>query len=129
MAAHVIFPPDSVSEDRTVTVVRWNPLACSPPLKDNETLVSDVIQLSTDSSEALEFNKSVTLVISHCSADLKGYEIVVKKLIDMDSNGWDDILETVELRSLAGKEGNACNINVVLKWLNECLTRVLKIWL
>ena len=102
--AHVIFPPDAVSEERTVTVRRWNSSVCSPPLNNNEALVSDILELSTDGAQGLDFNKAVTLVISHCVGDLKGFEIVAKKLVDRDRNEWDDISETADMRSLAGKE-------------------------
>ena len=102
--AHVMFPPDAVSEERTITVLRWNSSVCSPPLNNNEALVSGIIELSTDSAQCLDFNKAVTLVISHCAGDLKGFEIVAKKLLDRESNVWDDISETVDMRSSAGKE-------------------------
>ena len=102
--AHVMFPPDVVSEERTITVLRWNSSVCSPPLNNNEALVSGIIELSTDSAQCLDFNKAVTLVISHCAGDLKGFEIVAKKLLDRESNVWDDISETVDMRSSAGKE-------------------------
>lgn len=100
--AHVIFPPEAVSMDSDFTLGRWRPQARSPPLNNNEAIVSDVIELSADSLEGLHFNRAVTLVISHCASDLKGYEIVVKCLIDRASNEWVDLPETVHLRSLAG---------------------------
>ena len=102
--AHVIFPPDAVSEERTITVLRWNSSVCSPPLNNNEALVSSIVELSTDSAECLDFNKAVTLVISHCAGDVKGFEVVAKKLLDRESNVWDDISETVDIQSSAGKE-------------------------
>ena len=102
--AHVIFPPDAVSEERTITVLRWNSSVCSPPLNNNEALVSGIIELSTDSAQGLDFNKAVTLVISHCAGDLKGFEVVAKKLVDKNRNEWDDICETADVRLLAGKE-------------------------
>ena len=102
--AHVIFPPDGVSEERAITVLRWNSSVCSPPLNNNEALVSSIIELSTDSAECLDFNKAVTLVISHCAGDVKGFEVVAKKLLDRESNVWDDISETVDIQSSAGKE-------------------------
>ena len=104
VATHVIFPPDAVSEDKKVTVFRRNSSVCSPPLNDNEAIVSGVIELSTDGPQGFEFNKAVTLVISHCAADIKGYEVVAKMLIDRDTNLWSDISETVHMRSLAGKQ-------------------------
>ena len=81
VAAHVTFPPEAVCEDQTVTVLRWNSSVCFPPLNDNEALVSGIIELSTDSAQGFEFNKAVTLVISHCAADIKGYEVVAKMLM------------------------------------------------
>ena len=104
VAAHVTFPPDAVSEDKTVTVFRCNSSVCSPPLNDNEAIVSGIIELSTDNAQGFEFSKAVTLVISHCAADIKGYEVVAKMLIDRDTNVWSDISQTVDMRSLAGKE-------------------------
>ena len=102
--AHVIFPPDAVSEERTVTVRRWNASVCSPPLNNNEALVSGILELLTDSTQGLDFNKAVRLVISHCAGDLKAFEVVAKKLVDRNRNEWDDISETTDMRSLAGKE-------------------------
>ena len=93
-----------MSEERTITVLRWNSSVCSPPLNNNEALVSGIIELSTNSAQCLDFNKAVTLVISHCAGDLKGFEVLAKKLLDRESNVWDDISETVDMRSSAGKE-------------------------
>lgn len=105
----MIFPPNAVSEDRPMTLHRWKSSVCSPPLRENEAIVSDVIELSTDTPEELVFNNRVTLAISHSAADLKGYEVVVKKLIDWDSNEWVDVDETVDIRFLSGKEqGCSC---------------------
>ena len=103
VAAHVIFPPDAVSEDRLMALHRWKSSACSPPLQENEAIVSDVVELSTGISKGLTFNKEVTLAISHSATDLKGYEVVVKKLIDKDTNEWEDVDKTVDFRSLSGK--------------------------
>ena len=100
----MIFPSDAVSEDRPMTLHRWKPSVCSPPLQENEALVSDVIELSTDIPGELAFNKEVTLAISHSAADLKGYEVVMKKLIDRDSNEWVDVDKTVDIRFLPGNE-------------------------
>ena len=103
VAAHIIFPPDAVPEDRSMALQRWKSSACSPPLQENEAIVSDVVELSTGISEELTFNKEVTLAISHSASDLKGYEVVVKKLIDKDTNEWVDVDKTFEFRSLSGK--------------------------
>ena len=108
--ARVIFPPDAVSEERTITVLKWNSSVCSPPLNNNEALVSGIIELSTDSVQCLDFNKAVTIVISHCAGDLKGFEIVAKKLVDRNRNEWDDISETADMRSSAGKEAVSSSV-------------------
>jgi hypothetical protein len=112
MATHVIFPPDAVSEDRLMALRRWKSSACSPPLQENEAIVSDVVELSTGISEGLTFNKEVTLAISHSATDLKGYEVVVKRLIDKDTNEWVDVDKTVDFRSLSGK---SCPLNSVAR--------------
>ena len=103
MAAHVVFPPDALSEDRTMSFFSWDPLVYSPPIQHNEALVSDVVELSTDSCEGLKFNKAVSLVISHCAANLEGYEVVLKTLIDKENNEWEDVRGTTNLWSLSGK--------------------------
>ena len=77
---HLISPPGAVSEGSVSTVLKWNPRFRSPPLFDNEAVVSDVIELSLYSPGGLHFDKSVTLVIPHCGSDLKGYEVVIKVL-------------------------------------------------
>ena len=102
VAEDVIFLLDAVSEDRLMALYRWKFSACSPPLQENEAIVSDVVELSAGISERLPFNKEVTLAISHSASDLKGYEVVVKKLIDKEANEWVDVDETVDFRSLSG---------------------------
>ncbi|XP_068705849.1 uncharacterized protein [Montipora capricornis] len=100
VAVHVIFPPGAVSEDRTLTLLRWNPGARSPPLHHHEAIVSDVIELSVvDSPGILHFNEAVTIVIPHRASSLKGYEVVIKTLINSETNDWDDIVETEDLRT------------------------------
>ena len=100
----MIFPSDAVSEDMLMTLHRWKSSVCSPPLQENEAIVSDVIELSTDIPGEPAFNKEVTLAISHSAADLKGYEVVVKNVIDRDSNEWVDVDKTVDIRFLSGNE-------------------------
>lgn len=102
VAAHFIFPPDAVSEDRLMALYRWKITACSPPLQENEAIVSDVVELSAGIYERLAFNREVTLAISHSASDLKGYEVVLKKLIDKETNEWVDVDKTIDFRSLSG---------------------------
>ena len=98
---HLIFPPGAVPEGSFSTVRRWNPRFRSPPLFDNEAVVSDVIELSLDSPGALHFDKSVTLVIPHCASDLKGHEVVVKCFSSGDD--WKDV-ETADWRTIGGEK-------------------------
>ncbi|KAK2560114.1 hypothetical protein P5673_017078, partial [Acropora cervicornis] len=93
---HLIFPPGAVSESRILTVCQWNPRFRSPPLFENEAVVSDVIELSLDSPGDLHFDKTVTLVIPHCGSDLKGYEVVIKCFSSGDE--WKDV-ETADWRT------------------------------
>ena len=96
-----MFPPGIVSEARVSTVRRWNPRFRSPPLFDNEAVVSDIIELSLDSSGGLDLDKSVTLVIPHCASDLKGYEVVIKCFSSGDE--WKDV-ETADWRTKSGEK-------------------------
>ena len=90
-----------MAEGSVSTVRRWNPRSRSPLLFDNEAVVSDVIELSLDSPEALHFDKTVTLIIPHCASNLKGYEVVVKCFSGGDE--WKDV-ETADWRTKSGEE-------------------------
>lgn len=85
-----------------MALYRWKITACSPPLQENEAIVSDVVELSAGIYERLAFNREVTLAISHSASDLKGYEVVLKKLIDKETNEWVDADKTIDFRSLSG---------------------------
>ena len=98
---HLIFPPGAVSESRIFTVCKWNPPFRSPPLFENEAVVSDVIELSLDSPGDLHFDKTLTLVIPHCASDLKGYEVVIKCFSSGDE--WKDV-ETADWRTKNGEK-------------------------
>ena len=59
-------------------------------------MVSNVIELSCeDSPLGTEFhkdvNEKVTVRLSHSASDLKGYELVIKELVDLDNNEWKDL--------------------------------------
>ncbi|KAJ7388347.1 hypothetical protein OS493_038287 [Desmophyllum pertusum] len=101
-AVHMTFPRDAVSEPTSIVVHRWKPSACSPQLQDHEAIVSNVIEISTDSQEPLEFNADVKLVLSHSAPNLHGYELVVFKLTDKERNEWEEIAGTKDFRSLSG---------------------------
>ena len=101
--SHLLYPPGFVAEDTTLTLFRWKPSLCSPPLQPNEAVVSNVLELSAEGVEGLQFNKEVTVGISHSGPDLRGYEVVIKILIDAERNEWKDVEQTVDFRSVSGR--------------------------
>jgi len=96
------FPRGAVSEPTVIEVHKWKPTACSPQLQEHEAVVSNVIEISTRSDEVLEFEAEVKLTLSHSAADLHGYELVIFKLTNKETNEWEDVLGTVKFQSLLG---------------------------
>lgn len=85
-----------------IEVHRWRPTACSPQLQEHAAVVSNVIEISTSSDEAVEFKAEVKLTLSHSAADLPGYELVLFKLTNKETNEWEDVGETENFQSLSG---------------------------
>jgi len=54
-----------------------------------------VIELSHDGPPDLEFRgdaqRNITVALMHSACDLKGYEVVIKQLVDPESNEWTDL--------------------------------------
>ncbi|XP_044166053.1 uncharacterized protein LOC114949082 isoform X3 [Acropora millepora] len=91
---HLTFPPNTVAEPTRIMVYRWNYGARLrlPHLMEPEAIVGNVIEISAATEVgALEFNGEVKLVLSHCAADLEGYERVMKRLVDTEKNIWEEI--------------------------------------
>ena len=101
-AVHMTFPPDAVPEPTLIEVHRWKSTACSPQLHEHEAVVSNVIEISTSSGETLEFKAEVKLTLSHSAADLHGYELVLFKLTNEETNEWEDVGGTENFQSLSG---------------------------
>ena len=97
-AVHLCFPLDAVSERVSIVVHRWKCSDRSPPLLEHEAITSNVIELSSLNGQKLKFNNKVKLSLSHSATDLQGYEIVIKKLIDKETNTWEDVDETRDIR-------------------------------
>ena len=89
------FSPNAIPVPTMVTSSLWRPGTVSPPLEDDETLVSNIIELSCDDPDSIEFSK-VTVTLSHSATDLRGYELVLKERTDSEDNIWKD-LETLFL--------------------------------
>ena len=106
-SVHVFFSPNAVSEPTSIVAHRWKCSACSPPLQEHESVVSYVIEISTATGDELEFDAKVKLVLSHSAPDLQGYELVIKKLIDWESNEWEEVDGTEALQCLKGLETDA----------------------
>lgn len=101
-AVRMTFLRDAVSKPTVIEVCRWKSTACSPPLQEQEAVVSNVIEISTSSDESLEFKAGVQLTLSHSAADLHGYEVVILKLTDKETNKWEDLGGTENFWSLSG---------------------------
>ena len=98
----MIFPPDAVSEPTSIVVRRWKYSVCSPPLQEHEAITSNVIELSPMDGQGLKFNTKVKLSLSHSTTELRGYELVIKKLIDKETNIWEEVEGTIDIRCCQG---------------------------
>ena len=97
-----------MSQPTSIVAHRWKFSARSPPpLQEHESVVSNVIEISTTSGDELKFDAKVKLVLSHSAPDLRGYELVIKKLIDWESNEWEEVDGTKALQCLKGLETDA----------------------
>ena len=96
-----------VSEPRQMVCSQWYLEFCSPPIKENESLVSNVIELSCrDGPSGRELDKEVdervTVMLSHSAIDLRGRELVIKELVDRENNEWKE-LETRHFWNKSGR--------------------------
>ena len=105
-AVHLMFPPDAVSERTSIDVNRWKYSIRTPPLQEHEAITSNVIELSSLNGQELKFNTKVKLSLSHSATDLQGYELVIKKLIDKETNNWEDVDGTRNIRCRQDVEDN-----------------------
>ena len=80
----------AVPSPKLITSSLWRPSTVSLPLKDDESLVSNVIELACDDLSGIELSE-VTVALSHSAIDLKGYELVIKERIDSEKNDWQDL--------------------------------------
>ena len=103
---HLMLPPDAVSERTTIVVCRRKYGVRSPPLQEHEAITSNVIELSSLNDQELKFNTKVKLSLSHSATDLQGYELVMKKLIDKETNYWEDVDGTRDIRCRQDFEDN-----------------------
>ena len=105
-AVHLILPADAVSERTSIVIRRWEYNVRSPPLQEHEAITSNVIELFSTNGQELTFNSKVRLSLSHSATGLKGYELVIKKLIDKETNNWEDVDGTRDIRCRQDVEDN-----------------------
>ncbi|XP_015775027.1 PREDICTED: uncharacterized protein LOC107353218 [Acropora digitifera] len=115
---HLTFPAGSVSESTTLMVHRWKYGARLPTLGEHEAVVSNVIEISAkEEVEALEFEDEVKLALSHSASDLEGYELVIKKLLDAESNEWKEVEGCESIRGISDIEDDYPSIDKVPHFL------------
>ena len=102
LGVHLMFPPNTVSEPTPIMVQRWKCSVTSPPLQEHEAITSNIIKLSSIDSQGVKFNTKVKLSLSHSATNLRGYELVIKKVTDKETNKWEDLDGTKDMRSLEG---------------------------
>lgn len=105
----------AVLEPKQITCSLWKPETCSPPLKENESLVSNVIELLCEHGPpsaqfSKDNDKKIMIMLSHSATDLVGYELVIKELVDQDNNEWID-LETRNIWKESGRISCDCMCN------------------
>ena len=104
-AIHLTFPPDTVAEPTDIIVYRLKYGICLPQLKEDEAVVSNVIEISADTEvKGLKFNSEVKLALSHSAAGLEGYELVMKGLTDTEKNEWEEIAGCEDIRQVSGND-------------------------
>ena len=101
-AVHLAFPRDAVSEPTLITVHRWKPTVLSPPLQEHEALVSNVIEISSNSREAFKFEAEVKMSFTHSSPGLHGYELVLYKRIDNETGAWEEVTDVEDFKTISG---------------------------
>ncbi|PFX14815.1 OTU domain-containing protein [Stylophora pistillata] len=93
--ASITFNLGTITKSLALTCLLWRRGALSPPIGTNELLVSNVIELSHDGPPDLEFKKNapggVNVALLHSASNLKGYEAVIKQLVDAENNEWNDL--------------------------------------
>ena len=102
-AASVTFSRGAITNPLLVACSLWNPRTLCPPLGSNEALVSNVVELSHDGPPELEFSGdaqgSVTVALMHSASNFRGYEVVIKQLVDPENNEWIDLVTNTFLHT------------------------------
>ena len=86
----VNFFPKAVPDPRLVTCSLWKSGIVSPLLENNESLMSNVIELDCDDPHDVVFS-SIEVALSHSAICLRGYELVLKEMADSKGLHWKDL--------------------------------------
>ena len=84
------FFPKAVPNARLVSCSLWRPESVSHLFEDNESLVSNVIELDCDDPHDVVFS-SIEVALSHSAICLRGYELVLKEMADPKGLRWKDL--------------------------------------
>ena len=101
-AVHLAFPCNAVSEPTLITVHRWKPTVLSPPLQEHEALVSNVIEISSNSREAFKFEAEVKMSFTRSSPGLHGHELVLYKGLDNETDAWEEVTDLEDFKTISG---------------------------
>ena len=101
-AVHLAFPRDAVSELTLITVHRWKPTVLSPPLQEHEALVSNMIEISSNSREAFKFEAEVKMSFTRSSPGLHGHELVLYKGLDNETDAWEEVTDLKDFKTISG---------------------------
>ena len=101
-AVHLAFPRDAVSELTLITVHRWKPTVLSPPLQEHEALVSNVVEISSNSREAFKFEAEVKMSFTQSSPGLHGHELVLYKELDNETDAWEEVTDLEDFKTISG---------------------------
>ncbi|PFX19700.1 Nephrocystin-3 [Stylophora pistillata] len=115
--ASITFNLGTMTKSLTITCSLWGPGALSPPIGSNELLVSNVIELSHDGPPDLEFMENaprrINVALLHSASNFKGYEVVIKQLVDPENNEW-KALETTNIWRASVPDYP--NVTVAIPW-------------
>ena len=84
------FFPKAVPNARLVSCSFWRPESVSHLFEDNESLVSNVIELDCDDPHDVVFS-SIEVALGHSTIPLRGYELVLKEMTDSKGLHWKDL--------------------------------------
>lgn len=80
----------AVQDPKLITCSLWHPTAVPSPLENDETLVSNIIELACDDPDGVDFSE-ISVALSYSASDLQGHELVMKELTDQEIKTWKEL--------------------------------------